>query len=50
LPIAAASTGGDVELIDLVGPVEIDARRIDRSGEALDAPVKRLVRDIDFSI
>ena len=48
--LAAFLPGRDVELIDLNWANEINVRRVERFGEALDALVKRPVGDIKFSV
>jgi len=40
----------DVHFVDFNWPDKIERRRIKRSGEALDASVDRLVRDVDFAL
>jgi hypothetical protein len=48
--LAAFLPGRDVHFVDFDRPNEIEGRRIERSGEALDAPVDRLVSHLDFAL
>ncbi len=48
--LAAFLPGRDVELIDFDRANEIDARRVERFARTLDAPVKRQIQDIKFSV
>ena len=48
--LAAFRSSSDVHLVDLDWTDQIKGRRIERFSEALDAPVDRLVRDVDFHL
>ena len=47
--LAALESGRNVQFVDLDGTGQFDRRRVERFGEALDTPVKRLVREVEFS-
>jgi len=48
--LAAFFPGRDVHVVDFDRANEIERRRIERSGEALNAPVHRLVVHLDFAL
>jgi hypothetical protein len=52
LPVALAAflPGRDVHFVDFDRADEIEGRRIESSGEALDAPVHRFVYYLDFAL
>ncbi len=46
--LATLQPGRDVQFVDLDGTAQLDGGRVERFGEALDTPVKRLVREVEF--
>jgi hypothetical protein len=48
--LAAFESGFHVQLVDLNGPFEMWLRRVQRFLRALDAPVDRLVRNVDLHV
>jgi hypothetical protein len=52
LPVALAAffPGRDIHFIDFDRADEIEGKRIERSGEALDAPMHRLLCYLDFTL
>ena len=48
--LAALESRLHVEFVDLYGALEMDPRRVQRSQEALDAPVNCLVGNVDFYV
>ena len=47
--LAALQAGRNVQFVDLDGTGQLDRRRVERFTKALDTPVERLVREIEFS-